>query len=237
MSRKHVAVRIDTPHDRDGSPEPQIVRKPERRFAGFDDEILALDSLRLSTRDIEVHLEENQGVKVSRDSISRVTDAVMDDARRRRRVPVDDAYPVGLSGAQGLKIHDGAAFRRVFAMWRWRPRWTVAGEARHVVPSQAATSSRGLLAARELAASCLTSNLADRLEHPKQLVVLAQVGESASVRVPDARGLDALCLGKVGLRGGFEVVSVDHLPLAVWKSIDRPFARGSHPCIRRVLFG
>src|SRR4051794_40933528 len=65
--------------DRDGSFAPKIVRKRQRRFAGFDDKILALYSRGLSVRDIEAHLEEIYGVKVGRDLISRVADAVMDE--------------------------------------------------------------------------------------------------------------------------------------------------------------
>ena len=64
------AVQIDTPRDRAGTFEPQIVRKRQRRFEGFDDKILALYSRGLSTRDIEAHLEEIYGVKVGRDLIS-----------------------------------------------------------------------------------------------------------------------------------------------------------------------
>ena len=78
---EHGKVGIDAPRDRDGSFEPKIVRKRQRRFEGFDDKILALYSRGLSTRDIEAHLEEIYGVKVGRDLISRVTDAVMDDVR------------------------------------------------------------------------------------------------------------------------------------------------------------
>src|SRR5581483_2603180 len=74
-------VPINTPRDRDGSFEPQIVRKRQRRFEGFDEKILALYSRGLSTRDIEAHLEEIYGVRVGRDLISKVTDAVMEDAR------------------------------------------------------------------------------------------------------------------------------------------------------------
>ena len=73
-------VEIKTPRDRDGSFEPKIVRKRQRRFEGFDDKIIALYSRGLSTRDIEAHLEEIYGVQVGRDLISRVTDAVMDNA-------------------------------------------------------------------------------------------------------------------------------------------------------------
>ena len=78
---EHGQVPIEAPRDRDGSFEPKIVRKRQRRFQGFDDKILALYSRGLSTRDIEAHLEEIYGVKVGRELISKVTDAVMDDAR------------------------------------------------------------------------------------------------------------------------------------------------------------
>jgi transposase-like protein len=73
---EHGPVAIDTPRDRNGTFEPRIVRKRQRRFEGFDEKILALYSRGLSTRDIEAHLAEIYGVKVGRDLISRVTDAV-----------------------------------------------------------------------------------------------------------------------------------------------------------------
>jgi putative transposase len=76
---EHGPVAIKTPRDRNGSFEPQIVRKGQRRFEGFDDKILALYARGLSTRDIEAHLHEIYGVQVGRDLISRVTDAVIED--------------------------------------------------------------------------------------------------------------------------------------------------------------
>src|SRR5207247_5590377 len=85
---------IDAPRDRNGSFEPKIVRKRQRRFVGFDEKILALYSRGLSTRDIEAHLEEMYGVKVGRDLITKVTDAVMDDVRAWAQRPLDDVYPV-----------------------------------------------------------------------------------------------------------------------------------------------
>ena len=105
-------VRIDTPRDRAGSFEPQIVRKRQRRFEGFDDKILALYSRGLSTRDIEAHLEEIYGVKVGRDLISKVTDAVMEDARAWQTRPLDDVYPVVFLDALVLKIRDGGSVQR-----------------------------------------------------------------------------------------------------------------------------
>ncbi|HEY7935342.1 MAG TPA: IS256 family transposase [Solirubrobacteraceae bacterium] len=105
-------VRIDAPRDRAGTFEPQIVRKRQRRFEGFDEKILALYSRGLSTRDIEAHLAEIYGVKVGRDLISRVTDAVMDDARAWQTRPLDDVYPVVFLDCMVLKIRDGGSVQR-----------------------------------------------------------------------------------------------------------------------------
>jgi putative transposase len=109
---EHGPVGIDTPRDRAGSFEPQIVRKRQRRFEGFDDKILALYSRGLSTRDIEAHLAEIYGVKIGRELISKVTDAVMDDARAWQTRPLDDVYPVVFLDALVLKIRDGGAVQR-----------------------------------------------------------------------------------------------------------------------------
>ena len=107
-------VPIDTPRDRNGSFEPQIVRKRQRRFVGFDDKILALYSRGLSTRDIEAHLEEIYGVKVGRELISKVTDAVMDDVRAWAQRPLGGRLPGRLprrAGAEDPRGRDGAAPR------------------------------------------------------------------------------------------------------------------------------
>ena len=104
---EHGEVPIDTPRDRAGTFEPRIVRKRQRRFEGFDDKILGLYSRGLSTRDIEAHLQEIYGVRVGRDLISRVTDAMMDDARAWQTRPLDDVYPVLFLDALVLKIRDG----------------------------------------------------------------------------------------------------------------------------------
>jgi putative transposase len=109
---EHGPVSIRAPRDRDGSFEPKIVRKRQRRFEGFDEKILALYSRGMSTRDIEAHLREIYGVSVGRDLISRVTDAVMDDARAWQQRPLDDVYPVLFLDAFVLKIRDGGSVQR-----------------------------------------------------------------------------------------------------------------------------
>jgi putative transposase len=109
---EHGPVEIKTPRDRQGTFEPKIVRKRQRRFEGFDEKILALYSRGLSTRDIEAHLADIYGVKVGRDLISRVTDAVMDDVRAWQQRPLDDVYPVIFLDALVLKIRDGGTVQR-----------------------------------------------------------------------------------------------------------------------------
>jgi putative transposase len=112
LQTEHGPVRIDTPRDRDGSFEPRLVRKRQRRFEGFDDKILALYSRGMSTRDIEAHLRELYGVDVGRDLISRVTDAIMDDVRAWQQRPLDDVYPVVFLDCLVLKIRDGGSVQR-----------------------------------------------------------------------------------------------------------------------------
>ena len=112
LTTEHGRVPIKAPRDRNGSFEPQIVRKGQRRFQGFDEKILALYARGLSTRDIEAHLREIYGVKVGRDLISRVTDAVMDDVRAWQQRPLEDVYPVIFLDALVLKIREGGTVQR-----------------------------------------------------------------------------------------------------------------------------
>jgi putative transposase len=112
LSTEHGPVEIRTPRDRDGSFEPKIVRKRQRRFEGFDDKILALYSRGMSVRDVQAHLRELYGVEVSAGLISQVTDAVMDDARAWQQRPLDDVYPVLFLDAFVVKIREGGSVQR-----------------------------------------------------------------------------------------------------------------------------
>jgi putative transposase len=109
---EHGNVGLDAPRDRDGSFEPKIVRKRQRRFQGFDDKILALYSRGLSTRDIEAHLQEIYGVKVGRDLISRVTDGVMDDVRDWAKRPLEDIYPIVFLDCMVIKVRESGSVQR-----------------------------------------------------------------------------------------------------------------------------
>ena len=85
---------IEVPRDRDGSFEPQLVKKRQRRLDGFDDKVLALYARGLSTRDIQAQLEELYGVEVSPTLISNVTDAVHDEVRAWQSRPLSEVYPI-----------------------------------------------------------------------------------------------------------------------------------------------
>jgi putative transposase len=109
---EHGKVHLDAPRDRDGTFQPKIVKKRQRRFVGFDEKILALYSRGLSTRDISAHLKEIYGVNVSRDLISRVTDGVMDVVRDWAKRPLEDIYPIVFLDCMVLKIREGGTVQR-----------------------------------------------------------------------------------------------------------------------------
>lgn len=104
-------VTVDVPRDREGSFEPQLVRKRERRLTGFDDRILALYARGMSVRDIKGHLQEMYGVEVSPDLISRVTDAVMEDVAAWQSRPLDTVYPIVYLDAIVVKTRDQGVVR------------------------------------------------------------------------------------------------------------------------------
>lgn len=97
---------ISIPRDRDGSFEPELVKKGQTRIDGIDDKIIGLYALGLSTRDIQAHLEELYGLKVSPDLVSRVTDAVLDEVREWQGRALERMYPIVIFDALRVKIRD-----------------------------------------------------------------------------------------------------------------------------------
>jgi putative transposase len=100
----HGEVDIDTPRDRNGSFEPQIVRKGQTRLTQFDDQILALYAKGMSTRDIVATFKEMYDADVSASLISKVTDAVLDQVLEWQSRPLDDIYPIVYLDCIVLKI-------------------------------------------------------------------------------------------------------------------------------------
>src|SRR6266571_1285680 len=87
-------VDIEVPRDRQGSFEPQLVKKGQTRLEGFDDKILALYARGMTTRDIQAQLQELYGMEVSPTLISNVTEAVMDEVRQWQTRPLEPIYPI-----------------------------------------------------------------------------------------------------------------------------------------------
>ena len=106
-------VGIETPRDRKGEFEPQIVRKNQTRWAGFDDKILSMYARGMSTRDIQGHLEEMYQVEVSPALISEVTDGVVEELRAWQNRPLDPFYGVIFLDALYVKMrHEGRVENR-----------------------------------------------------------------------------------------------------------------------------
>ena len=85
---------LDTPRDRAGSFEPQLVKKHQRRFTSMDDKILFLYAQGMTTREIVTTFKEMYGADVSAALISKVTDAVMEQVIEWQSRPLDGVYPI-----------------------------------------------------------------------------------------------------------------------------------------------
>ena len=104
-------VDLEVPRDRNGTFEPAIVPKGERRLDGFDDRILSLYARGMTVREIQGHLHELYRIEVSPDLISRVTDAVLEEVREWQNRPLDAVYPVVFFDALRVKIRDEGLVR------------------------------------------------------------------------------------------------------------------------------
>jgi transposase-like protein len=97
---------LQVPRDREGSFEPQLVKKGERRFTGFDEKIIALYARGMTVREIQGYLQELYEVAVSPDLISTVTDAVVEEVREWQNRALERLYPVIFFDALRVKIRD-----------------------------------------------------------------------------------------------------------------------------------
>ena len=104
-------VRIEVPRDREGSFEPLLIPKHERRFTGFDDKIVAMYARGMTVREIQGFLAEQYGTEVSPEFISTVTDAVMAEVTAWQGRPLEQMYPVVFFDALRVKIREDAVVR------------------------------------------------------------------------------------------------------------------------------
>jgi transposase-like protein len=102
---------IEVPRDRDGTFEPRLIAKHERRFTGSDDKILALYARGMTVREIQGFLAEMYEVEVSPDLIRTVTDGIVAEVTAWQSRPVEPMYPVVFFDALRVKIRDEATVR------------------------------------------------------------------------------------------------------------------------------
>jgi len=102
---------IEVPRDREGTFEPRLIGKHERRVTGFDDKILALYARGMTVREIQAFLAEMYAVEVSPDLISTVTDAVVAEVTAWQSRPLEPMSPVVFFDALRVKIRDEATVR------------------------------------------------------------------------------------------------------------------------------
>ncbi|MFI0479673.1 IS256 family transposase [Actinomadura sp. 9N215] len=105
-------VEIEVPRDRDASFEPKIVRKRQRRLGGVDEMVLSLSAKGLTHGEISAHLAEVYGASVSKQTISTITDKVIEGMSEWQNRPLDPVYPVIFVDAINVKIGDGQVANR-----------------------------------------------------------------------------------------------------------------------------
>ena len=105
-------VEIDVPRDRDASFAPVIVAKRQRRLTGVDDMVISLVAKGLTTGEVQAHLAEIYGAEVSRDTISTITDRVLEGLAEWQSRPLDAVYAVLFIDVINVKIRDGNVANR-----------------------------------------------------------------------------------------------------------------------------
>jgi transposase-like protein len=103
---------VEVPRDREGSFEPRIVPKHQRRLAGFDEAVISLYGKGMTTGDIAAHLAEVYDTDVSRDLVSTVTSKVVAEMKEWQARPLDPVYPVIIIDAIVLKVREGSVANR-----------------------------------------------------------------------------------------------------------------------------
>ncbi len=107
-------VQIEVPRDRDGSFDPKIVRKRQRRLDGIDEIVLSLTARGLTTGEVAAHFGEVYGASVSKDTISKITDKVIAEMTEWQNRPLDRVYPVIFIDAIVVKVRDGQVTNKPF---------------------------------------------------------------------------------------------------------------------------
>jgi putative transposase len=105
-------VEVDVPRDREGTFEPVIVKKRQRRLTGVDEMVLSLYAKGLTTGEISAHFAEIYGASVSKETVSRITDRVLEEMAAWQNRPLDEVYAAIFIDAIVVKVRDGQVANR-----------------------------------------------------------------------------------------------------------------------------
>jgi putative transposase len=106
------AVPIEVPRDRDGTFEPVIVKKRQRRLSDVDEVVLSLSARGLTTGEISAHFAHIYGASVSKETVSRITDKVVEEMTEWQNRPLDEVYAAVFIDAIVVKVRDGQVANR-----------------------------------------------------------------------------------------------------------------------------
>ena len=104
---------IEIPRDREGSFEPKLVKKHQKDLAGLDDKIISMYAKGMTTRDIQAHIEDIYGYKMSHETISNMTDKVLSDVKEWQERPLETMYPIVFMDATFLKMRKDGRVRNM----------------------------------------------------------------------------------------------------------------------------
>jgi putative transposase len=132
-------VEIAVPRDRDASFAPKIVAKRQRRLGGIDDMVISLVAKGLTTGEVQAHLAEVYGTEVSRETISTITDRVLDGLAEWQSRPLGAVYAMLFIDVIHVKIRDGQVANRPVYVVLGEPR-TASGTSWACGPASTATA-------------------------------------------------------------------------------------------------
>jgi hypothetical protein len=187
-------VPVQVPRDRNGTFEPLLIPKRSGRIAGgLDDMVVSLYAHGMSVRDIVHHLEQVYGTRLSHDTVSRITDGVLEEVRAWQPRPLDPVYPVVFLDALVVKVCDNAAVQK-------KPAYLAVGidcdGEKHILGIWLARTPAGDTAAGE-GARFWASVMADLKNRGVKDILIAcgaagfrpgRQGAQTGVHVPDRRG-------------------------------------------------
>lgn len=115
LKSKYGDVDVAIPRDRDGSFEPQLVKKRETLLHGSEDLILSLYTKGMSVRDIQEHLDDLYGYQLSEQTISNITGKIIEKAKEWQNRPLEPIYPIIFMDATVLKIRVDRVVKNIAA--------------------------------------------------------------------------------------------------------------------------